>query len=107
MTEKNKITQVILPQKIEKKGHSTLKITWQDGQVTELSAYAMRIKCPCAKCVNEWTGEPLLDIASVSKDIIPNRIFSVGRYAMGVQFSDNHESGIFSYDYLRSLEEAS
>ena len=95
---------VSLPRDLKRKGDNTLVIFWDDGHVSEYSAYALRIKCPCARCVDEWTGKPLLNVDKISKDIKPTRIHSIGRYAMGIHFSDGHQSGIYSYDYLRRVE---
>jgi DUF971 family protein len=63
----------------------------------------LRLACPCAACVNEWTGEKILDASKISETIIPIRLKSVGRYAMSIHFSDGHKTGIFSFDYLRRL----
>ena len=67
----------------------------------------LRLECPCAACVNEWTGEKMLDEARIPKDIVPARLVSVGRYAMAIHWSDGHKTGIYAYDYLRKLRPTS
>lgn len=80
-----------------------LGIQWRDGKVSLLSARAMRLACPCATCVDEWTGDALLDPATVPGDIRFDSLRSVGRYAVAPKFSDGHGSGIYTFDRLRNL----
>ena len=94
---------MIAPTAIGKKGDGTIQVDWNDGLRSEFEARNLRLNCPCAACVNEWTGEKMLNPNAISKDVRPLRVFSVGRYAVGVQWSDGHSTGIFSYDYLRRL----
>ena len=97
---------MIAPSRLEKKGERMLVVTWNDGVKSEYDVRDLRLHCPCASCVNEWTGEKTLDPAMIAKDVRPQRILSVGRYAMGVHWSDGHSTGIYAYDYLRRLAEA-
>ena len=92
------------PVKIARKGQESLIIEWNDGSKKAYNFYKLRLSCPCATCVNEWTGVKILDEKSVSKSIRPSRVFSVGRYAIGIQWIDGHNSGIFSYEFLKNLE---
>ena len=86
-----------------RKGDDTLRISWNDGSVSEYNVRSLRSSCPCAVCVNEWTGEKMLDEAKLPKDIRPARLVSVGRYAVSIHWSDGHKTGIYSYDYLKKL----
>jgi len=63
----------------------------------------VRCACPCAICVDEYTGEHLLDPEKISRDIHPQTIQPLGNYAVSFHWSDNHSSGIYSWDYLREL----
>ena len=47
------------------------------------------------------------DPASIPEETSFSRIALVGRYALNFVFSDGHETGIFSFDYLRRLSAAS
>ncbi len=46
----------------------------------------------------------MLDPKSIPDDIHPLKIHSVGRYAMGIHWSDGHSTGIYAYDFLRKLD---
>ena len=65
-----------------------------------------RLACRCAQCVDEMSGRPLLDPASVALDVKPVRIWSLGNYAVGIAFSDGHQSGIYPFATLRALQAA-
>ena len=47
--------------------------------------------------------KPILKAEDVSDDVRPVSIDSVGRYAMSIKFSDGHATGIYTFQYLRSL----
>lgn len=83
----------------------TLTIGWADGRVDDLDVRDLRLACPCAYCVEEMSGEALLDPASVPADVAPRRITSVGTYAMIIDWSDGHGTGIYTFTYLRKLAE--
>ena len=67
---------------------------------------ALRMACACAECVDEWSGQPRLDPTSVSADVRPVRIQPVGRYAIQIEWSDGHASGVYPFRRLRELSEA-
>jgi DUF971 family protein len=93
----------IEPREIMQEGNSALRITWADGQVCHYEAPALRRACPCAQCVNEWTGERVLRPESVSGELSIEDISIVGRYALNFRWSDGHQTGIYSFRLLREL----
>lgn len=95
--------KITAPVRISREGDHALRIAWNDGSADTFPVHALRLACPCAACVNEWTGEKILDAARIPAEVKPVKIFSVGRYAMGIHWSDRHTTGIFSYDYLKKL----
>jgi ATP-binding protein involved in chromosome partitioning len=63
----------------------------------------LRLACGCASCVDEWTGEARLDPATIPPDVHPVRIEAVGHYAIQIEWSDGHSSGIYPFTRLRQL----
>ena len=93
----------IAPKSIEPVSPDELRIEWKDGAVSFYRARQLRLACPCAQCVEEWTGRKLLEEGQVSADISIRNTDLVGRYALTFVWSDGHQTGIFSFDYLRQL----
>ena len=97
------IAIAIEPTQIIEESNAQVSIKWSDDAETRYSAAQLRRRCPCATCVNEWTGEKILRDESVAEDLTFNHISIVGRYALNFHFSDSHDTGIFSFAYLRTL----
>lgn len=91
------------PLGIKKIGQSRLEITWQDGHISHYAAHDLRQRCPCAACVDEWTGERLLAPESIPGDLKIMGIEIVGQYALNFNWSDGHRTGIYSFPRLRTL----
>jgi len=83
----------------------TLSMLWGDSHRDDFDVRDLRLACRCALCVEEMSGRPLLDPASVRPDVAPRTITSVGNYAITINWSDGHSTGIYSFDYLRALGE--
>jgi ATP-binding protein involved in chromosome partitioning len=94
------------PTAIEQAGPDALRIRWSDGVESLYPVRSLRLACRCARCVEEMTGRPLLDETGVPPDVRPVRIRSVGRYALQIDWSDGHSTGIYSFEYLRQLHDA-
>ena len=84
---------------------AALILGWADGQSSRLAPRDLRIDCPCAKCRDEVSGKRLLDPGSVPLDIRLTRIWSVGNYALGMAFSDGHDTGIYTFKTLRKMQD--
>lgn len=97
---------MIEPVQIIEESDREVSIKWSDDTETRFSAARLRRSCPCATCVNEWTGEKILKAESVPDDVSFSSISIVGRYALNFHFSDRHDTGIFSFQYLRQLPPA-
>jgi DUF971 family protein len=80
-----------------------LEITWPDGVVHRLPFRLLRQECPCASCVNEFTGERMLKPDSVSEDIAPESMNLVGNYALKISWSDGHNTGLYAWEVLRRI----
>ena len=83
----------------------TLSVLWADGRCDDFDVRDLRLACHCALCIQEMSGRKLLDPRRVGLDVSPNVITSIGNYAIGVEWSDGHSSGIYAFDYLRTLGE--
>jgi ATP-binding protein involved in chromosome partitioning len=87
-----------------KVAEGAVEIRWTDGHLSRLPFRALRQACPCALCVDEWTGERRSDPNRILMSVRPLDIRRVGRYGIQFNWSDLHGSGIYTYDYLRSLD---
>ena len=96
----------IEPREIAREGDAGLRITWADAHVSRYFAPELRRACPCAQCVNEWTGQRVLTPESVSQELTIAELSIVGRYALNFRWSDGHETGIYSFRYLRDLDDS-
>jgi ATP-binding protein involved in chromosome partitioning len=80
-----------------------ITVAWRDGRSDVHGARALRLACPCAHCVHEITGKPLLDPATVPSDLSAVEGKRVGNYAWQFLWSDGHRTGLYSFALLRAL----
>jgi ATP-binding protein involved in chromosome partitioning len=83
----------------------TLSVLWEDGHHDDFDVRDLRLACHCALCIEEMSGRKLLDPKTVRPDVGPQVISSIGNYAIGIDWNDGHNSGIYSFNHLRSLGE--
>lgn len=95
----------VKPEEVKSEDNA-LVIRWADQHVTRLPHRELRLACPCAECVDEWTREKRLDPAAVPAGVHPLDVRPVGRYALSIVWSDRHASGIYSFNRLRALDPA-
>lgn len=93
------------PEEIDLTSDGQLRIVWPGGSEVKVAFKQVRDHCPCAQCVEEWTGRKVLDPASIPDDIRPLRIEPVGNYAVQITWSDGHSSGIYTWDTLRKASQ--
>ncbi len=90
-----------LPVAIERRDDGIL-VTWdRAGHEALFGARALRLACPCAACVDEISGRPLLEPSRVPPDVKPLQVGLVGAYALRVVWSDGHATGLYTFDWLR------
>jgi ATP-binding protein involved in chromosome partitioning len=78
-----------------------IRIEWdQDGHEAFFTARALRLGCPCAACVEEMSGRPILDPHAVPQDIRPLSLGLVGAYGLRINWSDGHGTGIYTFERL-------
>lgn len=85
------------------KDERIVELVWSETDVSRLPFRAIRLNCRCAACVDEFTGRKILMPETVSEDIHPDEVSLTGNYAMKFRWSDTHDSGLFTFDHLRSL----
>jgi ATP-binding protein involved in chromosome partitioning len=77
-----------------------LKVTWNNGKQSLVTFRDLRYLCPCASCVDEGTGQRKIRKEDVDPNVAPLRIETVGHYAIRPHWTDGHDTGLYSYDYL-------
>ena len=83
-----------------------LEVTWLDEEPRRFHVRQLRCACACAGCVNEMTGVRTLDVTAVPEDIAITDMQLVGNYAVKFDFSDGHNTGIYSWDRLYAMRNA-
>lgn len=90
----------VMPYRITRRDDG-IDIEWdQSGHSAHFDARRLRLSCPCAECVEEMSGRPLLDPATVPQDIRPLALSLVGTYGLKVNWSDGHGTGIYTFAKL-------
>ncbi len=97
------MTDAVEPKDMSWVEKGVLGIEWSDGHQARYPVRFLRLHCPCAACVDEWTGVRRLKPDDIPMLVMLNDIQPVGRYALQFTWSDGHDSGIYSYPLLRKL----
>jgi len=95
-----------VPKVITRSDPAQVAIEWSDGHTTVYRAGELRALCPCAMCVNEVSGVRMHDPRSVPADLTQTGARMVGNYALTMTFSDGHQTGIFTFPFLRQHDPA-
>jgi DUF971 family protein len=88
-----------------------IDIDWKDGHHSSYSVAFLRDECPCASCTGSHGTVPQKTDYSAPGSPFPMfkpsikmlNIEPTGNYALKIFWNDGHSSGIYSYDYLRSI----
>jgi DUF971 family protein len=102
------------PIRLDLKKDEKLEIDWEDGVRSVYTISYLRSMCPCAQCRTVREGEAgqkkklslRLLPGNWSQPIHATSAELVGNYAMRIEWSDSHGSGIYSFHYLRSISPA-
>ena len=78
-----------------------LEVSFADGQSFRIPFELMRVYSPSAEVKGHGPGQEVLQTGKREVGVID--LASVGNYAVQPTFSDGHDSGIFSWDYLYML----
>jgi len=84
-----------------------LAIKWNDGTESFIALEQLRRACPCAGCKGETDimghlhKNPPAPLNARSFELL--RIIPVGGYALQPVWADGHSTGLFSFEYLKSI----
>ncbi len=96
------------PEHIAISKSSGIKIDWKDGHSSEYTLEYLRDKCPCAACTGAHGTPPRQPTAASPFQMYQAKlkilgIEPVGNYAIRINWSDGHSSGIYSWDHFREI----
>ena len=92
------ITDIALDQKSR-----ILSLSFDNGQMTDLSCEYLRVHSPSAEVRGHGPGQEVLQTAKEDVNIVA--IEPVGNYAVRLVFSDDHDTGLYAWDFLIELAE--
>lgn len=82
---------------VHKQSH-TLELNFNDGETFLISFELLRVYSPSAEVRGHGRGQEILQTGK--RDVLVTALDPVGHYAVQLHFSDGHNTGIFSWDYL-------
>jgi DUF971 family protein len=78
-----------------------LEIAFDDGRSFRIPFELMRVYSPSAEVQGHGPGQETLQTGK--RDVVIDAIEPVGHYAVKPTFSDGHDTGLFTWDYLYRL----
>jgi DUF971 family protein len=78
-----------------------LELIYADGESVNLAAEYLRVYSPSAEVQGHGPGQAVLIVGKERVNV--KEIEPVGHYAIRIRFDDGHDSGLFSWQYLREL----
>lgn len=98
------------PKQIKIEEKTRLLIKWEDDSETRLNLKYLRDECPCANCKGETilfkSYKPEKKTEETPGMYKIKNIETVGGYAIQITWQDGHDTGIYSWDYLKKLAES-
>lgn len=88
---------------IEPASNTQLSLNWDNDTAFKLDYKKVRFLCPCAVCVNEISGKRQITPEQIPDDVAIRDVEPVGHYALRITFSDQHQTGIYTFDYLHQI----
>ncbi|MGE4233149.1 MAG: DUF971 domain-containing protein [Bacteriovoracia bacterium] len=93
--------------RIEKVADTKIGLTWSNGDHQTIAFTDLRFECRCAQCVDEWTRERKLHKSQIDPYIKPLKVEPVGQYAIQIEWSDGHATGIYPFEHLYEIGKTS
>lgn len=78
-----------------------LELSYEDGSAYRLPFELLRVLSPSAEVQGHGPGQETLQTGK--RDVVINGVEPVGHYALKPTFSDGHDSGLYTWDYLHFL----
>ncbi len=98
----------MIPKTIKLRDKSSLEIIWEDETNSTIGLKYLRDECPCASCKGETvllkTYRPPAKKMITPEMFLIKNIETVGEYAIQITWKDGHSTGIYTYDYLKELD---
>ena len=91
------------PKLVKRVSPKQTDVTWSDGHFSSYPSWYLREKCMCALCVEEFTGRRKIVHGSIPSTLERASVSPMGNYALQFSWSDGHDTGIYSFEYLRQL----
>jgi ATP-binding protein involved in chromosome partitioning len=96
----------IRPDQIDQISTDVLMITWNNGKKCIYRTRVLRDNCPCALCREEREDKNPLKVLKNNRSLVELKSWRwIGNYAIGLEWTDAHDSGIYTYDFLFGLGE--
>ncbi len=93
----------LMPSLVKRVSPTQTDITWNDGHFGSYPSWYLREKCPCATCVEEFTGVRRVVHGDIPSTLERTSVSPVGNYALHFGWSDGHSTGIYTFDFLRKI----
>ncbi len=93
----------LIPHDIQFLNPFDLSIAWNDGHKALYHSRSLRLACPCASCIDEFTRQKTLRDDMVPQDVRPLNLDYIGKYALAIKWSDGHSTGYFTFEHLRQM----
>jgi DUF971 family protein len=95
------------PIEIQRNDQGVMRVLWDDGHESRYAYPDLRRACPCATC-REQQARPQqnpFQILTTAPPLTlePTHLSAVGNYALNIEWSDGHHTGIYPWDLLRAL----
>ena len=88
-------------------------IVWADGHRSHYEFIFLRDECPCATCDDERRKKAAAKVQDVAGNNSPFPMYKpkvraraakpLGHYALQIEFTDGHSTGIYTYEHLRTI----
>jgi DUF971 family protein len=95
------------PVEIQRNDQGMMRVLWNDGHESRYPYPLLRQACPCATCreaqVQQRQNPFHIVTTTTTEAVEPTHLSAVGNYALNIEWSDGHHTGIYPWEMLRRL----